>query len=133
MWLLNLGFAGGQAAQTYTIPTLIVEAENTTLHVKDVPEMLTVYKDSDAAAKKKVAVKWADWLGDASISTATWSSQGSTLTIADESNSSTVATAYVLGGTLNRSYEVYCKIVTDEAIPRTEVRTILVRIVRIAN
>lgn len=133
MWLLNLGFAGGDQTEAYAQGRLYIDAENTKLVVNDSAQMLTVYKDSDTAAKKRVQVDWTDWLDGSTISTVTWSSAGNILTISNTSNDSSVCTAYVTGGALNSNHEIYCKIVTADAVPRTEVRTILVKVRRISN
>ncbi len=65
------------------------------------------------------AVDWADWLdtdrdgtADTTISTATWTAQDG-LTVGTTSETTTVATAAISGGSVGQDYKVTCSIDTS--------------------
>ena len=93
---------------------------------------MSLYLDEDST--KKVVIDWAQWLqNDDSIASVTWETENNTnlITIANKSNTSTTATAYLTGtdyqaGPIN----VKCIMITDNAIPEKDSRSILVKTVR---
>lgn len=95
-----------------------------------------ITKDPKSADKMLASLDWTRWLGTAAISTSSWVAQskgGATttaLTLSDDSNTTTTATVYFAGGTENDEYWLVNTIVTNEAIPRTESRSIMVRCAR---
>jgi len=129
--LLNMG--GGQGTvDTDSRNTLFVQRENTTLFAqKGSNDMLTVYIDIDADAKL-VNVDWSGWLGTSTIASSTWKVQeGSTaIVISNQSNTATVATGYLDSVVDNQNLFIKNTIVTNDAIPRTEPRSILVKTLR---
>jgi len=134
LWLMNLDFAGGEAADTFVLNTLYVDAESTTLFVRDDNDMLIVYKHLDRASgasdKQVVKVDWTKWLDGSTISTSTWTVNDSNLTLSDASNSSTTATTYISGGVEDCEYWLVNSVVTADAVARTESRSIRVKVVR---
>ena len=135
LWLQNLGLAGGNAADTtFVLDTLYVDAENTTLYVRDVDDMLTVYlhgkTTNNTSQLKVVKVDWTKWLGSSSISTSTWTVDDTTLTLSNDSNSTVTATVYIGPASIDAEYWLVNTIVTDDAVARTESRSIRVKVVR---
>ena len=65
---------------------------------------------------------WATWLptGDTIASATVTADTG--LTVASDSNTATVVTAWLSGGTVGESYDVTCRVVTADG--RTDDRTI---------
>jgi len=129
--LLNMG--GGEAEITVdSRNTLFVPFEQTTLFAqRGAFDLLTVYIDKDSDAKL-VKIDWSGWLNGSSIASTTWEVENSSnrLTISNQTNNSTICTAY-----LNATYyndELYIKntIVTGDTIPETESRSILVKTLR---
>ena len=72
--------------------------------------MKTFHKDPDATLDYNV--NWADWLdtGDTISSVSFDADDG--ITIDSESNTNTVATAVISGGTVGTRYKITCSIVT---------------------
>lgn len=95
-----------------------------------------LYKDLNSTDKIKAEIDWTSWLGTSTISTSTWAAQddyGSTtsaLTVSDDSHASGVTECYVTGGSQNEEYWLVNTIVTGDAIPRTESRSIELHCVR---
>lgn len=87
----------------------------------------TFKKDPDATLDYSLDWDADDWLGTDTISgTPTWTVP-SGLTLETQSNTTTVATAWISGGTVNTDYDVACKITTaggriDERTIRLQVR-----------
>jgi len=65
----------------------------------------------DPGARKDYQVDWSAWLGDDTISAVTWTVPNG-LTNYATSNTDTVATIWLSGGTANTDYEVVCQITT---------------------
>ena len=80
-------------------------------------------KDPDAVLDYQV--NWATWLGDDTISTSDWIVPTG-LTEDSASNTTTAATIWLSGGTVNTDYAVVNRIVT--AGGRTDDRTIVIRV-----
>lgn len=127
-WLMNLGFAGGENVPAFDQDTIIVRPESDIIYVHFGDEMETVYKSPDGV--KKQVLDWSQWLGDSTIDTVTWTAIPADLTIGDTSNTSQTATAYFSNGSIDEEHRVDCKVVTNDAIPRTEVRSFMMHIVR---
>lgn len=129
--LLNMG--GGQADITVdSRNTLFVPFEQNTLFVqRGFYDMLTVYIDKDSDAKL-VKIDWSDWLNGSSIASTTWEVQNSSnrITVSNTSNNSTICTAYLNATYYNDEIFVKNTIVTNDTIPETESRSILVKTVR---
>ena len=70
-----------------------------------------------------------DWSADLatgeSISTSTWTADTG-ITLDDDSDTATTTTVFVTGGTAGVKYKLVNTIVTDNAVPRTLVKTIVV-------
>ena len=133
-WLLNLGFAGGEGAEVFVLNTLYVEAENTTLYVRDDNDMMIVYMHGKTGTQttglKKIKVDWTKWLDGSTISTSAWTVDDTTLTLSNESNSTTSATVYIAPTPLNEEYWLENTITTADSVPRIESRSIRVKMVR---
>lgn len=86
----------------------------------------TVTKDPDAVLD--YAMSWATWLGADTISTSVWSVDGpdSSLTVDSDSETTTVATVWLSGGTPNMDYVITNRITT--AGSRTDDRSITVQV-----
>lgn len=57
------------------------------------------------------AEEWADWLGTDTLATVVWTVPTG-ITISAQSNTPTLAKAWLAGFTLNLTYEVSCKVTT---------------------
>lgn len=64
-----------------------------------------------AEANLDYPLDWSEWLGSDTIATSTWSADDD-LTISGESNTNTVATCFIAGGTLGKEYIVTNHITT---------------------
>ena len=86
----------------------------------------TFEKDPDA--NKDYSVSWEDWLedDDDTISSVSWIVPDG-LTQTAQSNTETVVTVWLTGGTLNKRYTVVCRVTT--AAGRIDDRTIEFKIV----
>jgi hypothetical protein len=80
---------------------------------------ITFFKDPDAVLD--YAIDWSDWLGSDTISTSTWTVPTG-ITEDSESETTTVATIWLSGGTAGVKYDLVNEIVT--AGSRTANRTI---------
>lgn len=80
-----------------------------------------------AGAVLDYRIDWAAWLDTDTISTSTWAEPTSGITIDSETETTTVATVWLSGGTAGQLYEVTNTIVT--AAGRTEERTIQIEVV----
>lgn len=80
-------------------------------------------KDPDATLDYQV--DWTLWLKGDTISNSEWDVPAG-LTLEAESNTTTTATAWLSGGTLDQKYEVVNTITTDAG--RIDERTIIIRI-----
>lgn len=85
---------------------------------------MTVLKDP--AAVLDYGINWATWLNGDTISTSTWTVPTG-ITQASESETTTVATIWLSGGTAGEDYLVTNKITTNGG--RTDERTIRVSVV----
>ena len=86
----------------------------------------TFTKDPDAVLDYTIDWDADDWLGSDTITgTPTWTVPAG-LTLASQSSTTTTATAWISGGTVNTDYDVACKIVT--AGGRTDERTIRIQV-----
>ena len=80
----------------------------------------------DPQAVLDYSIDWRDWLGDTEvISTSSWTVE-SGLTEDSDSNTDTVATVWLSGGTDGNCYDVTNSITTDEG--RTDNRTIMIEV-----
>jgi len=82
------------------------------------------YKDPDAL--KDYAVDWTDWLDGDTIAASQWIDATDDLTIESDSFTSTVAIAWISGGTVGQTYVVTNRITT--AAGRIDDRSIEIRI-----
>ena len=80
-------------------------------------------KDPDAV--KDYSIDWSAWLGSDTISTSEWTVP-SGITKDSDSNTTTVTTIWLSGGTAGTDYELVNRIVT--AAGRTEDKTVIVRV-----
>lgn len=82
----------------------------------------------DPQATLDYTFDWGPWLAPIAdtIATVTWTTSG-TLTKTSQSNTSTTATAFVSGGTLDSTETLACRITTNGG--RTDERTIQLKIV----
>jgi hypothetical protein len=89
--------------------------------------MLRFFKDPDAILD--FLFDWSDWLNTGeSIASHTITISGTGLTLDSSSENSGIVTAWLSGGTSGIVYSVTCNIVTDNATPRTDERTMKIRI-----
>lgn len=79
----------------------------------------------DPSARKDYQVDWSAWLDSDTISAVAWTVP-SGITNYSTSNTTTVATIWLVGGTANADYEVVCQITT--AGGRIEQRTIKIQV-----
>jgi len=86
--------------------------------------MTTFRKDPEAVLDYHV--DWSDWLGVDTIVTSSWSCDDDGITIDSDSTTTTVATVWLSGGTVDEMYEVVNHIIT--AAGREEDKTINIRI-----
>lgn len=82
-------------------------------------------KDPDAVLD--YTVDWATWLGTDTISTSSWPVIPAGITKDSDTNSTTIATIWLSGGTIGETYQLTNRIVT--AGGRTDDRTITINIV----
>lgn len=86
----------------------------------------TALKDPDAVLDYTIDWDADDWLGSDTITgTPTWTVD-SGLTLSSQSNTTTTATVWLSGGTVNTDYDVACKIVTVGG--RTDERTLRIQV-----
>lgn len=78
-------------------------------------------KDPDAVLD--YSIDWSDWLGSDTISTSTWEVD-SGITEDSNSNTDTVTTIWLSGGTAGKKYELTNRITTTGG--RTDDRTIII-------
>jgi hypothetical protein len=64
---------------------------------------------------------WSRWLGEDEITSATWEASDAGITIDSQANTTSTATVWVSGGTVDETYTLTCRIVTTEG--RTEDRS----------
>ena len=79
----------------------------------------------DPGAVLDYVVDWSVWLGTDTIATSTWT-VGTGLTQASASNTTTMATCWLSGGTAGQSYSATNRIVT--AGGRTDERTLTITV-----
>jgi len=79
-----------------------------------------IIKDPDADLD--YAMDWTEWLAGDGISTATWTVDAG-LTNHNQGKVGAITTIWLSGGTLGATYWVSCRIVSTNAIPRTEDRS----------
>ena len=82
--------------------------------------------NKDPDAKLDYQIDWSTWLGTDTISTSSWAVDTG-LTKVSESNTTTTATVWLSGGTLNQEYSAINTVVT--AAGRTDQRTITIMLV----
>ena len=80
-------------------------------------------KDPDAVLD--YSVDWSNWLGDDTISTVTWEVPTG-IKKENQSNTTTVATVWLSGGTAGNTYDITCRITT--AGGRTDDRTVRLKV-----
>lgn len=68
----------------------------------------------DPQESRAYAIDWSDHLGSATISTSTWAVSQGSVTAASESETTTVATVVVSGGTIGETAEL-CNTITTSA------------------
>ena len=129
--LLNMG--GGQADPQFDANTLYVGFEDTNLIVfRGLYDMKVIYIDVDA--KKRIQADWTDWLNGSTIDTSTWTVESSSteIVVSDTSNTTAVTVAYInaAAGTYQLDINLKNTIVTNDAIPETESRSFLIKVVR---
>ena len=76
--------------------------------------MTTVFT-KDPEAVLDYSFDWEDWLGSDTIDSVTWTLQ-SGITLDDDTNTTTMATATISGGTAGSTYKVECKIETTAGL-----------------
>ena len=81
----------------------------------------------DPEANLRFTVDWSDWLSGDTITTSTWPSPPSGITVVSSSNDTTTATVKVSGGTHGVDYDLVNRIITaggdtDERTIRIQVR-----------
>lgn len=81
--------------------------------------------DKDPSAVLDYAINWEMWLDGDTISTSTWTAEDG-ITIDSSSNSTTLTTVWLSGGTANTTYTVTNRIVT--AAGRTDERSLYIRV-----
>ena len=69
---------------------------------------------------------WSDWLATAETISSHTVTAGSGLTKDSDSATTTAVTAWLSGGTLNRTYAVVCQVVTSAS--RTDERTLFITV-----
>lgn len=89
------------------------------------PPIKVLLKDPDATLD--YSLDWSEWLTTDTISTAAWVATPSGLTIASTTTTTTIATAWVSGGTHGTDYDLRCRITTaggriDDRTIRLQVR-----------
>lgn len=85
--------------------------------------------DKDPNAVLDYTIDWSDWLATGeSISTSMWTITPTGLTEDSETEDLTSATIWLSGGTAGTTYTLVNRIVTDNATPRTEDRTIAIHV-----
>ena len=83
----------------------------------------------DPSADLDYTFDWSDFLTGAEvISSSAWDATPTGLTIDNKTKDNTTATCYLAGGTIGQVFRVVNTIVTNAAAPRTEDRTLTVRI-----
>ncbi len=83
----------------------------------------------DPSAVLDYGIDWSDWLESGeSIATSTWTVTPSGLTVDSETEDADSTLIWLSGGTAGVSYDVTNKIVTDNATPRTDERTIRIHV-----
>ena len=132
LWLLNKFFRGGYATAPVVDEVWVVEPEVTLYRIADGIDMKFLYLEP--SSKKAIQMDWSDWLGDSTIASVTWDATDDRVTLSDTSNTDTVATAYVTApaNSTGGRDALHCQIVTADSVARTESRTIIVRIERMA-
>lgn len=91
--------------------------------------MSCVSIQKDPLDKTQLPIDYADWLGSTStIAAATWVVPTG-LTASGESFSTTVATNYFEGGTVDQEYEVSCTITTSDSPTRKKTQRVLIQVV----
>jgi hypothetical protein len=84
--------------------------------------------EKDPSAVLDYPFNWADWLGPAeTVSTATFTISPGGLTKDSQDDDLTSPTIWLSAGTLGVTYEVACRITTNQG--RTDERTLRVRVV----
>ena len=83
----------------------------------------------DPDAKLDFSFDWSDWLDSGILitGTPTWTVFPTGPTISDESNTTTVTTAFLSGATLGVVYLLTCQIATNAAVAQTPPRTKAIR------
>jgi hypothetical protein len=89
--------------------------------------MRTLEKDEDDTVR--LILDWSKWLGESEIDSVAWEVD-SGVTVANQTNTATLATVYIAGGIQDCEYWVKCTITTDETPERIESRSVQVRVVR---
>jgi len=81
----------------------------------------------DPRATLDCSVDWTEWLAGDTITASQWSiSGGSELSITNTSNTASIATVWLTGGTAGKSYRVSNVITT--AAGRTDARTLIINV-----
>lgn len=84
-----------------------------------------VWPAKDPEAVLDYSVDWSDWLGEDTIASVDWTVPDG-LTLESQTNSDTVATATLSGGTAATSYAVKCHVTT--ALGLEDERTVSLRV-----
>lgn len=85
--------------------------------------------DKDAQAVLDWAFDWSSWLqAGESISGTPTVTVDAGLTKDSQSNTTSVVTVWLSGGTVGNTYKVACRIVTNSSPARTDERTIAIRV-----
>lgn len=90
----------------------------------------TIYKDPSAELTYRF--DWSDWLGDAAITTSTFTIAGPDAELTQDNAgldaTNQIAHVRLLGGTLGEKYTVTHRIVTDESPNQTDERSVFIKI-----
>lgn len=81
--------------------------------------------DKDPDAVLDYSVDWSAWLDTDTIATSAWTA-ATGITVDSDTNSTTIATVWLSGGTAGRNYAVTNRITT--AAGRTDDRTIIIKV-----
>ena len=84
-------------------------------------------KDPDAVIN--ITFDWADWLDAGETIQSRTVTAPSGITLDSDSATDTSVQATLSGGTLDKSYDIECKIVTNSSPAQTEPRTLTIKMV----
>jgi len=89
--------------------------------------MIVVTYSKSADAKLDYTFDWSSWLVSSEISTSSWSSDTG-VTLSDDGSTTDSAFVYVSGGTSGQQYTITNTIVTNDATPKTDTRSFLLKV-----